>query len=223
MVSVEFDYRGRHYLALRVKQGSKNIRLGWRRDDVPSDFAGAAEESSSRSNLVTVKLPLGGLGVSNLRERPDEAGGAVDREVAALGVGTAEFARELDHLLANMYSQQHLQVVCGHPGAQRRNQHPESTSGGVLLRDIAMFLGDSHSAETRIAKADCAIVTFASPKKIVLLIEIEESRDGITPKTIVADAMMPVIADRIDLIRKKDDIDLTRKKDDVVQVSMVVR
>lgn len=112
------------------------------------------------------------------------------------GVRTARLALDVGRLIQSEPRFAGLSVYCGHRG---NISAVEFQDAGVEIKGLGLFIGNGHSRANRIAMVDIAIVTVAAPADAVIVFEGEESRSGISPKLIFADAVSPLLADRLEI------------------------
>jgi hypothetical protein len=112
------------------------------------------------------------------------------------GVRTARLALDLGRLIQTEPSFAGLQVYCGHRG---EISAAEFQRAGVQIKGLGLFIGSGHCRVNRIAMVDIAVVTVADPMEAVIVFEGEESRNGVSPKLIFADAVSPLLADRMEI------------------------
>jgi hypothetical protein len=110
------------------------------------------------------------------------------------GVRTARLALDLGRLIRGESRFAGLRVYCGHRG---NTAATDFEAAGVEVKGLGLFIGRGHSRANRIAMADIAIVTVADPAEAVSLFEGEESRCGVSPKLILADAGSMLLAERL--------------------------
>lgn len=196
---VEFELNGQRYQGHLLARGERRARLGWREEDVPPDLSTQVTTLPTRPGWRSLLLPISGPNAAVIYPIPKTVIAATtDRK--ALGVGTADLAVKLGEFIHQQNWQGCLQVLCSHRGRFHGQREAELHQAGVHLRQIAFFLGAGHSAAKRIGVSDIAIVTVAEPRQAILLIEIEECKTGTKPKTVIGDALLPVIADRVDVL-----------------------
>jgi hypothetical protein len=199
---VAFHLDGQRYEAELVRRGRRNARVAWLERDVPLSLEGRVEDSDTRPGWKTLLLPILDpdrvtLEVLPRPPRPARPGGRV------LGVGTAELAKRIGLFVIEQGWGERLQVVSSHAGLYQGEREEELRAAGILLRQIAFFIGDDHTAATKAGVSDIAVVTRAEPRHTILLIEIEESASGTRPKAVIGDALLPVLADRVNV--RQDD------------------
>jgi hypothetical protein len=146
-------------------------------------------------------LPIAGPGAITLQVlpgpgRPSKTGGK------SLGVQTAELAKRLGSFILEKQWADRAQVICSHRGLYQGDAEAELTGAGVVLRHIALFIGDDHSFDARTGVVDIAVVTKDHPQRAVLLIEIEKNGSGTTPKAVIGDSLLPVLADHLDVLQE---------------------
>jgi hypothetical protein len=196
--------------ALLVATGPKNARFGWRDEDVPAAYAGRVVNWETRSGLPFKALLLPRIGpqavrweevVEDTAAEPDaaEAGGARK----ALGVATAELAKRLAQLLRERGLHERLEVICSHRGRYTGARKRELLEAGVLVCQLAMFLEGDHAFHTKLGVSDIAVAEPADPHRMLVLIEIEESKDGTKPKVVLGDGLLPFLADRVEIVESK--------------------
>jgi len=195
---VAFLWNGQRYEAELLARGPKNARVGWLMADVQLALAACVKPSLKRSGWMTKLLPLSGPEAVTVEVLP-KLKKAKRASVKALGVGTAELSRELGLFIRENGYAEHFQVICSHRGRYQGDAEAHLTDAGVLLRQIAFYIGDDHSFNTKAGVSDIAVATKGDPRRVVLLIEIEESGSGTKPKAIIGDALLPTIADRVDI------------------------
>lgn len=112
------------------------------------------------------------------------------------GAWTAQAASTL----SMKFDSQGLDVLCAHRG--RRVGNDESSH--VRLGQIISWIGRDFTPSSRLTFPDIAMVDRTS-KKIVLLIEVEESKAS--PKLVIADLLTTLLGDRITFGRNhKEDL-----------------
>jgi hypothetical protein len=203
MQRVAFVWDGERHEAALVNKGTKHARVGWLEAEVPTALAPLVETRATRPQWRSMKVPLQGPNAVNLEylppvPNPTRRGGRVQ------GVKTAELAKALGEFIRDQGWDAQLQVICSHPGDFQGEREPDLTGAGVLLRQVAFFIGEDHTRNTRVGVSDIAVVTTAEPRRAVLLIEIEENASGTEPKTVIGDALLPILADRIDILGTND-------------------
>ncbi|MGC4006901.1 MAG: hypothetical protein QM811_28760 [Pirellulales bacterium] len=73
-----------------------------------------------------------------------------------------------------------------------------SENNGVQRKHIALYLDAAHDRNSRIGIGDIAVIHKGTLK---LFIEIEECKSGSTPKTILADAIIPLLSSSVRIYR----------------------
>lgn len=167
---------------------------------MPPQLAGRVEPSHTRPGWKTLLLRVDGPNAVVLYElpRPPKSARIGGR---AVGVRTAELAQQLGLFVREQGWDGRLQVVCSHRGLYQGEQEAQLLAAGVLIRQIAFFIGDDHTAATKAGVSDIAVVTSAEPRRTILLLEIEESSSGTKPKAVIGDGLLPVLADRVDVLQ----------------------
>lgn len=197
---VAFDLDGHRYEAELVRRGRRNARVAWLERDIPPSLAAKAKDSDSGPGWKTLLLPILGPYAVTLQVLPRTPRPAQVRG-RALGVRTAELAKQLGLFAREQGWDGRLQVVCSHRGLYQGERKAELHAAGIVLRQIAFFIGDDHTSATKAGVSDIAVVTRAEPRRTVLLIEIEESGSGTKPKAVIGDGLLPVLADRVDVLQ----------------------
>lgn len=197
-MKVAFVWQGQRYEAERIRPGTKSVRVGWLKPDVPPALATCVEPSLKRLGWMTKLLPLTGPEAVTVEFLPKPKKSKRSNAMA-LGVRTAELSRELGLFIRENGYAERLQVICSHRGLYQGAAEARLTDAGVVLRQIAFFIGDDHSFNTKAGVSDIAVATKDASRRVVLFIEIEESGSGTKPKAIIGDALLPALADRVDL------------------------
>lgn len=200
MKRVALELEGQPYEAALLKLGKKTARVGWVEAEVPPALSGRVK-GTARAGWLSMIVPTVGENAVTLRDlprarRPGRAGRR------AMGVQTADLARHLASFVASQGWTDRLEVICSHRGVYQDEREDELAGAGVLIRQIGFFIGDDHTNETKAGVSDVAVVTRDQPRRAILLIEIEESNSGTKPKAVIGDALLPVLADRVDVLQE---------------------
>jgi hypothetical protein len=197
---VAFELDGKPYEAALLKRGRKTARIGWLEADTPPVLAARTEQHAIRHGWRSMLVSIMGPNAVTLRElpRPRRAGRPGRR---AMGVQTAELAKKLAMFLVEQGSGADLQIICSHRGLYQDEREDELTATGVAVRQIAFFIGDDHTAATKAGVSDIAVVTRDEPRRTILLVEIEENGSGTKPKAVIGDGLLPLLADRVDVLQ----------------------
>jgi hypothetical protein len=199
---VAFELDGTGYEAELLKRGTKNARIAWPERDVPPQLAARAEAGATRTGWLTMLVPIAGAGAVTLCVLPKPPPPARPGR-RSLGVQTAELAKAIAQFVREQGWSDRIMVICSHRGLYQGEREEELIAAGIVLRQIAFFIGEDHTSDTKAGVSDIAIVTRADPKRTILLIEIEEAATGAKPKAVIGDGLLPVLADRVD-VRKED-------------------